>query len=620
MKKIYLVAMAFVFSLSLNAQMKQRPSSPSIPVAVKESVKPNISTGLNQTPQTKSDNTHKQVSRPHGQLKSMAYWEQIIGYSTYDNQSNNSVQDRVILDDNGAVHGTWTMSFSSANTYLDRGTGYNSGEGFIWGEEPYERIEDVRTGWPALIKTGDNKEMVICHTSEGPLVQLKRNTIGSGVWEQSTIPSTLGRDILWPRAFVDGNTIHLIALTAGTGLDGTLLNGVDGNLIYFRSTDNGETWDIQDYVFDSISSDEFSRIDPDSYAIHARDGKVSIGVFSQFHDTFILTSPDNGTSWNYTLVSDFEIPGYEIDSLSDSDDDGLADTLFTTEGTGAIHIDGNGETHMFFGSNFILDDAPGDSMYNYFNTYDLLYWNTTFDTDSIYILASAEENPDDNDEVFTVTNAQLPNYGCSLASMASVGEDADGSIYVVYSAADEQFIDQQIYRHLYVVKSEDLGENWLAPVELTPDLDYNGYEYVYPSLNRNITDQLHITVQRDYEPGLAVRGDLDDIEENEIIYLSVTTDFDLTLNTNEEPLVSDNVTLYPNPTSGIVNLKGENLQRQTLRIFDSAGKQVVQMTPSADNLDGNNVQLNFGFLAAGNYTLVIGSGKNKMVKDFIIRK
>lgn len=619
MKKIYVVVMAFGISLSLNAQMKQKPALPSNAVLSKESVKPNIPDLTNDSV-NKSGKTSKPLSGPQGRLKSMTYWEQVIGYTTYDNQTNNSVQDRVILDDEGGVHSTWTMSFSSANTFEDRGTGYNSGEGFIWGEEPYERIEDVRTGWPGLIKTGDNKEMIICHTSEGPLVQLKRNTIGSGTWEQSTIPTALGRDMLWPRACVDGNTIHLIALTAGSALDGSPLNGVDGNLIYFRSLDNGETWDIQDHVFDAIDSLEFSRIDGDGYAIHARDGRVSIGVFSEFHDTFLLTSSDSGTSWDYTLVSDFEIPGYQIDSLSDADGDGAADTLFTTDGNGAVHIDANGTTHMVFGSNFILDNDPGDEMYNYFNMLDLLYWNTTFETDSIYVIATAEENPDDNDDIFTITLAEIPNYGCSMASMASMGEDEDGNIYVLYSAADEQFIDQQVFRHLYVIKSEDLGENWQTPVELTPDLDFNGYEYTYPSLNRDITDQLHITVQRDYEPGLSVRGDLDDIDENEIVYLSVTTDFDLVLNTNEGPETVDNVVLYPNPSSGIINLQGENLQRQNLSVFDASGKQVLQMTPSADALNAGRIELNFGFLAAGSYTLVMGSGDNKVVKDFIIRK
>jgi len=619
MKKIYLVAMAFGFSFSLAAQMKQKPALPKNAVAVKESVMPNLSGSVN-VENHKADKTQKQVTQPQGNLKNMTLWEQIIGYSSYDNQSNNSVQDRIILDDNNGVHATWTMSFAGTNTFADRGTGYNSGEGLVWGEEPYERIEDVRTGWPGLLKTGDNKELIICHSGEGPLVQLKRNTIGSGAWEQSTVPSSLNRDILWPRACVDGNTIHLIALTSGTGLDGSLLNGVNGNMVYYRSLDNGLTWDIQDYVFEEISSNEFSRIDPDSYAIHARDGQVSIGVFSEFHDAFLLTSANDGSTWNYTLVSDFAIPGYQVDSLSDSNNDGAADTLFTTDGTGAIHIDVMGETHLFFGSNFILDDTPGDSMYSYFNTYDLLYWNTTYETDEIYIVASAEEDPDDNDELITLTIDEIPNYGCSLASMASVGEDEDGYIYVVYSAADEQFIDQQIFRHLYVIKTEDLGVNWLAPVEITPDLDYNGYEYIFPSLIRSITDQLHITVQRDYEPGLSVRGDLDDIEENEIIYLAVTTDFDLTLNTNDAVVIGENVLLYPNPTTGILNLQGENLQRRNIRVFDAAGKQVIQMMPNADGFKANNIQLNFGFLAAGNYTLVMGDSDNKVVKDFIIKK
>lgn len=614
MKKIYALSLALMMVAGVKAQHKMRPASPAGQPALKTSVLPNIP-AINPQPQRLSPlRPSAEMARP-GNTRSMTYWEQVIGYSTFDNQTNNSVQDRIILDNDGGVHATWTMSFANDNTFPDRGTGYNSGEGFIWDSEPYERIEDLRTGWPGLLKTGDNKELIICHQADGPLIQLKRNVIGTGEWTQSTIPTTHWSNILWPRAYVDGNTIHLIAIASDT-----LLNGVNNNLVYWRSQDNGANWDIQDYFFEAITSEEFSRIDGDGYAIHARDGKVSIGVFSEFHDAFLLTSGDNGDTWNYTLVSDFEIPGYQVDSLSDADEDGIADTLFTTDGTGAVHIDANGVTHLVFGSNFILDDTPGDDMYSYFNMQDLLYWNSTFDTDSIYVIASAEEDPDDNDEIFSITLAEIPRYVCSMASMATMAEDQDGNIYVVYSAADEQFIDQQVFRHIYVLKTEDFGESWLAPVELTPDLDYNGYEYVFPSVNRYITDQLHIVVQRDYEPGLSVRGDLDPIEENEIVYFSVTPDFELVLNTNENVPAASDVVLYPNPSNGKINLAGKDLNRQTIRVFDAAGKQVVQMIPSADMFAGNTIEFDFNFLPAGSYSMVLGFGENKISKEFIISK
>lgn len=85
----------------------------------------------------------------------------------------------------------------------------------------------------------------------------------------------------------------------------------------------------------------------------------------------------------------------------------------------------------------------------------------------------------------------------------------------------------------------------MAQVELTPDLDVNEYEYVFPSVYKDVNDILHIVAQRDFEPGLSVRGDLDQSVENDIIYLAVTTDFDITPGVKDATATPD-FNLYPN--------------------------------------------------------------------------
>ena len=47
---------------------------------------------------------------------------------------------------------------------------------------------------------------------------------------------------------VDGNTIHMIALTepAGGTWTGDTVNGLSGALLYYRSQDGGDSWDITD--------------------------------------------------------------------------------------------------------------------------------------------------------------------------------------------------------------------------------------------------------------------------------------------------------------------------------------------------------------------------------------
>jgi hypothetical protein len=623
MKKFYFAAFAWALTVGALAQQKPasliQPHGPAIktPIQTASDIEQPASSA---TPQLGAQPDHS--SRPAmalpGQLRS-TFWEQVIGYTTYDNQSNNSVQQRIVIDENEQVHATYTLSFEGTTTWTDRGTGYNQGEGYQWQDIPYDRLEaNLRTGWPGLVQTADGNAMVFSHSGTGGIKTLKRPITSNAAWVAGEVPTALGRNLLWPRTVVDGSTIHLIALTeipAETN-SATPFQGVEGNLVYFRSSDNGATWDIQDHWFPEIDSTEFSRLDGDAYAIDARNGNVSIAVFNQFSDTFILTSSDAGTTWTKTIIMDFAIPGYEVDSLSDSDLDGLADTLFCSDGTGSVLIDFENKSHVFFGSNYILDDAPGDDQYSYFNTFELLYWNTSYDTDSVYVVGDVYEDPEDNDEEFSPAGDELPVYLTALASMPTTGIDANGNIYLVYSAANEIFLDNQVYRHLYATVSNDDGETWATPVDLTPDLDFDGFEYVFPSMIRDVTDKLHIVAQRDTEPGLIVRGDLDQSEENDIIYLAITTDLSMDVSVNDAP-TADQVNIYPNPTNGWVQVTGIESGMVQFAVYDVMGRLMVR---SIERVANGSASLNLTGLANGQYMVKIGQGENAVVKELVIKQ
>jgi hypothetical protein len=617
MRKIFTFLFASALTLNGIAQMKPRPASP----AIKESIKiPLIAPSLTPSSQNTQPSPERGAAAKlpsQGQLKSMTYWEQVIGFSTYDNQTNNSMQDRIVSDGTN-LSATWTFSTEENAVWSDRGTGNNSANDGQWGTEPYERIEAVRTGFPSSLISGDGKEKVFCHSGTGGITQLTRDQVGQGTWTSTTVTTALGADLFWPKAAVDGNTIHVIAITEPEAQGGMLVNGINMNMVYFRSEDNGATWNIIDHYFPEITASEFEFLSGDAYAIHARNGHVSIGVFLEFSDTFLMHSMDSGSNWELTTISDFAIDGYNYDSLTDSNNDGIVDTLFTSDGTGAVHIDGNGTTHVFFGSSFIMDDTPGDTMYSYFNTFDLLYWNDTYATDSIYIIASAAESANDNDAVFTITAAQIPRYQSSLCSMPSIGEDTSGNFYLVYAAADEEYIDQQVFRHIFAITSADNGLTWSTPAELTPDLEGEGLEYVFPSLCRNIDDKLHIVLMRDNEPGLNVRGDLDAVQAVDIVYLGITTDLDVTASVASVPASDVALLVYPNPTQGHITLSGNDLRKQQLRVINATG-QVVVNTRLNGSVESTTYPLDFSFLPDGIYNLQIGTGETSTSKSFIIK-
>jgi Secretion system C-terminal sorting domain len=618
MKKLYSIFLLTAIAVGATAQQKPRPQIPHSAISVKAS---KDEVYANPTA-TQANNSQAKLGAPMPMAKfqkNMTLWQQVIGYTNYDNQSNASMESRIIMDDAGIGHAAWMLS-NEVSTWSDRGTGYNTGVYTNWAVEPVERIEAVRTGWVDLHRTESGTEFYVCHDGSGPPKFNSRPVIGSGEWTLIDMPTAYTQDFLWPRAAVDGNTIHVIALSEPSGLDATALplNNLDGNLVYWRSDDAGATWVVQDYFFAALDVSEYEGISSDSYAIDARDGNVSIGIFSRFHDTALLKSSDNGANWTYTIISDFAIPGYIYDSLSDSNADGIADTLFTCDATGALKIDGAGVTHVVFGSNFIIDDTPDDTFYSYFFTFDLLYWNDTYATDDIFICATAEESEIDDDEDFTIGSAdEVSNYTRSLAGMPSIAEDEDGVIYIVYAGADEAFLGSQFYRHLYVVKTEDNGLSFLDPVELTPDEDEEYLEFVYPSVVEH-DGVLHIVAQRDTEPGILVPEVANgaSTETNDIIYIAISTDLNTDVNVGETAAPVLKMNVYPSPTSGIVNIEGENLDKQSLKIYDMSGKLMVNTT-----INGRDkVTFDFSFLPTGMYNLAVGSGKNKMNTEILIQK
>ena len=54
-----------------------------------------------------------------------------IGWTSYD-LINNSVQNRILVHDDGTMSAVWTMSAELNSVWSDRGTGYNFYDGSSW--------------------------------------------------------------------------------------------------------------------------------------------------------------------------------------------------------------------------------------------------------------------------------------------------------------------------------------------------------------------------------------------------------------------------------------------------------------------------------------------------------
>jgi len=559
-------------------------------------------------------------------LKTFSSSEVPIGSTTYDVQTNACVDNRLIRHSDGTISAVWTISAEFSNLYGDRGTGYNFYDGSSWDASPNARIESSRGGWPSILATSTSKEIAITHnTDNASLLMTHRPTIGSGSWSEDLISyqDSLGvyTYIIWNRAVIGGankQTIHMVGVTANISLGGTIYNGLDGALVYYRSQDGGSTWDIQDMQLPTLDSTKYLAFKGDAYSIASNGETVVIAYFGIWDDSVILKSIDNGNTWTSTVFLDFPVDRYAYDDGIDQDNDGLMDSIYSTDASGALLLDDNNMAHVFYGNMLLLDADLTDAAYSYFPSTDgLMYWNENMGADDYannpisspslwfsnlgQMIASAQDTDGDN----LLNYVDYPIYYMSLTSMPSAGVDANGNIFVSYSELMENIDNgSQNFRHVNVIKSMDGGDNWSTPTDVTPHLPWLGaQECIYATIDRNVDDKIRLIYQKDFEPGLAIIGDQDPIDINEIIYLELDTTELGNTSTNISEISSINsISVYPNPATNYtkVNLYSSEKKNITLKLTNTIGKIVSKV--NINLLPGNNnINLDVSNLKNGIY-------------------
>lgn len=574
--------------------------------------------GFTEVPQMPFSQEGKIGQLENIQSRAMVVQRQIIGLTQYDLQSNAAIDDRLV-GSGSAISAGWNMSLETGS-FPDRGTGYNFFDGEVWEEQPYERIESVRCGWPSIAHTGSGLELSITHPGIDTPFLMTSRTAGSGdAWSEMSIPMDGPFGVLWPRVATsgpDGNTIHVIGVSTPVANGGALYAGQDGALLYYRSLDAGVTWEQS--TFPALDTTNFVGFSGDTYAIHARDGVVAFTVFNDLMDTFVMISEDNGDNWEYTPVIDFPVDNYVIDmglpvdEGEDFDGDGIFQEYLNSDGSGDVHVDQNGLVHVVFGGMYYMDADTVDDNFSFFpGTNGLEYWNQSYGIDSSLTIAYAY----DIDESGTLDlEDEIAAYFVNLAGIPSLGSNEAGDLFVTYSAIREDYsTGSQNYRHLYLVNSTDNGSTWNTEdaCDLTPDLDFDGYESVFGSLAPDVADHLEIIYQRDFEPGLHVRGDLDPVDLNDIVHLRVAVAdlgdcSDIEFNDwvgVSEPFEDGEVMIYPNPASSSFDIVIDRPGAHAVRIVDFNGRTILQW-----NTTSMVEQVNISDLSAGIYLVEISQG------------
>ena len=556
--------------------------------------------------------------------------EVVIGTTTYDLQSNAAVQNRIVYHDDGTISAGWTTSQELNSSWSDRGTGYNFFDGTAWGMAPLNRLESSRGGWPSIIAMGSGKEASITHNTDNAHINMThRSTVGTGSWTEQNISSLndstgIYRDMIWNRSAVGGlnkETIHMIAVTASSNFAGLPFNGLDGALVYYRSQDEGVTWDIQDMQLPGMDTLMFTGMSGDVYTVTAQGETVVVGYFNDWGDSFIVKSIDNGTTWEKTTFLDFPVDKYAMDDGLDLDGDGIYDQVYSTDNYGAIVLDANGEAHVFYGIMMYLDDDLTDASSSWFPGINgIAYWNESMGEDvtpatvhagdsSLWYSDMMNDNwivqaPDLNGDGIVGgvdSTGGYALYYASRASMPNAGISANGEIYLSFSGYTETADNgSQVFRHIYITKSSDGGSTWKTPVDVTPNVSWIGMkECVFGSMVPTVDDKIRIVFQMDNEPGLIVRGDEDLVEFNDIVYIEIDTLglFGSSVSVNDIKNTTQ-FTIYPNPANDYTSIaiSVDKTEKVTLTIVDLLGKEISKEEKvlfsgkSTERLDVSNFQ------------------------------
>jgi len=556
--------------------------------------------------------------------------EAAIGNTLYDIQTNAASQNRIVVGDNGYKAGVWMFSQSFDPAFPDRGTGFNEFVGGTWSQMPAARLESSRTGWPSLVRLGDGTLQITTHSGGQNLVSLRREA-GATSWTESMIPNNTPEGLLWPRTAAggpDGNTIHVLALTTPEdSLGGQEYLGMNGHPLYYRSLDGGLTWDKQDIVIPGLDSTTYYEVEGDTYAIAALDNTVAVVVFGMWGDISLYKSYDNGDTWERTIINDFPLDKYRIDQGYTIDDipfDPFApDTLaiYTSDGSGGLVIDADGLVHVTYPDTYVLDNDFTDSTSNIFPGWSgISYWNETMLQPA---LVASFLDYNNNDTIDLTFNA-LPRYGNGTAtSMPVITTDADGGVYIVYSAVAEAFfneLDEQNYRHLLVVKSIDGGQNWgpaydiINPEFSDPEV-YEFIEAVFPSVADVVNDTLHILYQQDFFPGYRSVDETDPLADNFAVYSGIPVSVIPDINSvSVHDFIPLDFSVFPNPVSDDLFIRLDETPGgdEVLEIFNAQGQRLFRY----GNLE-RQMTIDFSEFSKGIYFLKIASNNKIGYKSII---
>ncbi len=477
--------------------------------------------------------------------------------------------------------------------FPDRGTGFNHYDGTNWGPVSSARIEgDKRTGFPAFTVLGNGLQVSMAHhlVDDTYEIRVYSKMPADTDWSESVVPSAVPGGMVWPMhaaGGTGGNSIHLIAVTLATDFGGQIYEGLNQHLLYYRSQDGGATWDINDQIIEGCDSTYYDIIEAETYSIDANGNTIAIAVFQIWGDIILLKSTDNGETWTRTVVNDFPLDKYVINSGYTEDDiplDILAPgtlAIGTTDGSGTVVVDHNNMVHLFYGNLYVEDSNLTNTNTEYYpNTSGLKYWNESMPENTSVLIADLQDF--DGSGGIEIGDQAFGEYGGAMTSRPSAGIDDDNRLFVCYENIREDYFhedDAQHFRHLFITSSDDNGASWSEPVDLLDNTcEFSSLiESVYPSMAKKVDEFIHFTYISDFRPGLGAWTEEDPVDEAKVVFASVDKNSFQPVATYDVGQTSGHsLTAFPNPAGERVTLQLKLTQNSQVQVelTDQLGRSV----------------------------------------------
>lgn len=553
----------------------------------------------------------------------------VIGESRYDMQSPNSMQNRIFDYDNeaGAV---WSMGFNEGSGFSDRGTGYNYFMNWEWGSMPVQRIESVETAFPSYAPLGENGEIIAAHDMTGRIVFNWRGNKGEGQWNEFFFEGPEGGPgICFNQMITSGenhDTIHLLTITTPVDSGGALYAGQDGALLYSRSPDGGESWDILHQVIAGTDSAYFTGHEPLVYAwAYPREQTIAFVLFDGVTDGIIMKSTDAGDNWE--RIEFFDSP-WDGGPVPDS-----TGKFGAGDGSNAIAIGEYDKVHVVFGRLCRKYVNGVEHWYPYSN--GVVYWNE----DKEEILDTAKIGSDVGEAEWLEDNAYLigkienidsletdyASYYCSATSMVRLHLNTQTSRgFVIYSRMTKNYIyDGKNYRHIWVTYfAIPFQHLWYADMfDVTYDVFHLYTECVYPSYCIKGgwgSIDLFGVYQSDSIPGIATQYQEHGYVDNDIVFKPIYI-----LGHDEHKAasfleVSQNT---PNPFSGKTNIEVNTSVRAPLRLIvsDMPGKNLINIDKGEVAAGKHLFEIDGSGLEKGVYLYTVISGNQSKSRKMIVQ-